>query len=67
MPVKIGQNASIFANRGSLDSAAGSKIAALKRAIREARDFKLMWTSTEAPRYQSCSAGSAGTTGVASN
>jgi hypothetical protein len=40
--VKLGSNAGILANRAALDLAVGQKIAALKKAIREARDLKLL-------------------------
>jgi hypothetical protein len=47
---KIGSNAGIMANRGTLDATLGNKVTALKRALREITDLKHLidqYTDTE--------------------
>jgi hypothetical protein len=39
---KIGTNANIMANRGTLDSVLGQRVAALKRALRDLADMKAL-------------------------
>jgi hypothetical protein len=49
MAIKIGINATILASKASLDTVLGQKVSALRRALRDLADFKLLLDQVDNP------------------